>query len=485
MAAPTDEFIQIITRTCKDTIIHNLRIPKGPMPPTQVPTSKVEIKKQSSTSVTTRRGPDIRQLRKQPTTTKVDMKQARRGPDIRQLRKQPATSKVDMKKAGGPDSHQCRKQSPNKDFIQIICRTNKDTIIHNLRIPKGPPPSEILPTREDLLNAEEEKKLHKLDREQTCEQRCLDGEKKAEEIRQTLLEHAHYLRMEQEYEIRNFNSNIMGAKCLAHNEAKVKENKVLREKLLKEERDLIALDHLTHKKFWDAIDERQRRQKQFRIESRKCIGQQIQENVERRKRHADMIKMEGQRTRDELERKRQQVLMDKRRKRDEDRRKHGEILRVNEIIMNKEKRQREDERTENVKYMEQLMQMEFTKKNEEEQKIMKKANDRIYIESCNQHLRERQCIAKDQKEEEKMKTYWVLNQQLEKDKQIQEHKQKKIEALKAAGFLDVYCSGLKRKAMADARAQAPAQARNLNVVKKPPISKTSKIKISEKAWSYM
>lgn len=454
------------------------------------PTASKGVLKPASTFMAPRRGPETRQRRAQVPTTEVEIKPAptymtsRRGPEAHYRRKKPPTALGEIQQASTfmpprYETHQRCIQGNAKEFKRLITQTRHNTIIRDIMIPKGPPPSEVLPTHEDLMKAEAAKRLHVLEREHTCQQLRAEAEKEAEEIRQRLLDRAHYLRMEQEYDVRNFNSEIKGAKFRTLNLAKIEENKLLQEQFLKKEKELDALDHLTNKKFWDAIDERERRQREFRIERRKCIGEQILQNMEKKKLHVEMNRLEGQRYREQYEAKRMQLLMDKKRKREEYRRKHEDILKVNEVIMNKERRRREEERMENMKFMENMLRMEMTEKNEDELKRLKKAKDRIYVESCNQHLRERQNIVKKEREEEKRNKYWTLDYHLEKDKQIYEHKKRKIEDLRASGLLDVYYMALKRKAGVEAHKKTD------DILRDPPISKTCKIKISENAWSYM
>ncbi|KAG7521738.1 hypothetical protein JOB18_005959 [Solea senegalensis] len=407
---------------------------------------------------------------------------------------QASTSKVSMRQKAttttqkGGVSHtkaptsKKRPKPQDQEFVRVITTTSKDTIIHNLRIPKGPPPSEILPTREDLTQAEESMKLHKLEATRRCEQSCADAAKIAQKVRQRTLGRAHHLMMEQEYDIRNLNSLIIGAKYDALNEAKMKENKELRDKFIKEEKDLEAMDNLTIKRYWEAIEDRERRQRQFRIDRRMRIVEQIEQNLEVKRRENETKMLEGQHIRQENERRRQQIILDKKRKRVEDRRMHEENMQVNEIIMSKDKRRKEE-------LLADMIHMEHVRRNiekadryDEEQRQIRAEKDRLFNESLEQSVKERKLFFKAKKEEEDMEKNWRDYYHMQRTSHVSDHTKNKLDQLKVSGLPEIYYHNVERgSGVGSQNEQRHTNADTIGQARMPRIQKMK----TAQCWSYI
>lgn len=367
------------------------------------------------------------------------------------------------------------------EFVRVITATKTGTIIRNLRIPRGPPSSEILPTRDDLIIAEESKKLHMQEKQRICDQTCAEAERTAKEINQKILDRAHYLQMEQEYDIRNLNSIIIGAKFNALNEAKVAENIELREKFLKEQKALDALDNLTNKKFWDVIDERERLKRVFRVERRKGINEQIMHNLEVKRRIAEENLLEGQRIREVNEKKELQAIIDKKRKKEEDRRMHEDNLRVNDIIMTQEKRKKELQLLE-IMHMENVRKkMESDDNRFAEQKRIREEKDRRYDEGFKLLVKENERLAEIQKQKVNNEKIWRRNFHLQRINNVADHRLNKLKYLKSTGLPDIYLSSVERKA-GFIKDDSETNMGNMWNSRIPDIPK---IKISHKYWSYI
>ncbi|XP_049900894.1 cilia- and flagella-associated protein 45-like [Epinephelus moara] len=399
---------------------------------------------------------------------------SRSSSDTRRYHMRAPTSQVDESLFGRStqiSASKAKNQSQKNqegETVQII--TNN--LIRNLRIPFKDPSREsiILPSAEferitstsrvltkkqkealreahqrkkevDIRAAEERKcQIYEADMSRKDNQALTELEREAQDRAKSLVEKASVSKMEQEQEIKQLNTLILGAQCQATRDAQIREKKQIQAELLEEEKRLDGMMEVERSKALEAVELNNELRRQERIGELQKIQNQIQQHLEERQVEDVMKEKEKQQIRKNLEKMNLEDLKALEKKREERKRLQEEIVRINNETVRAKERRREEERLADMRDVEyRRNKMKQQAEYEAEQRWIKKEKE-LEITKLRAQQRKAKNYKAEQDELRARRNQEVIEREWRrKEKELTEKKVQQAEMLRTARLEQVRC----------------------------------------------
>ncbi|KAM6999336.1 LOW QUALITY PROTEIN: cilia- and flagella-associated protein 45-like [Passerculus sandwichensis] len=184
--------------------------------------------------------------------------------------------------------------------------------------------------------------------------RDVDEELQQEE--QKLLQWATRMRLEEEEDVRELNALFLSAKCNVIRDKQVLEKQMILKELAEEEKRLDKMMEMEREKGMEVQEELERQRKQELMRARQDIVKQMEQNAEERALRAEELYQEGQRQLERLEQMKREDQKAWEQKQEREKQIHADIKRFNMESQRLKDQQREQERLEDERVLEQQRQ---------------------------------------------------------------------------------------------------------------------------------
>ncbi|XP_066193877.1 cilia- and flagella-associated protein 45-like [Sylvia atricapilla] len=181
-------------------------------------------------------------------------------------------------------------------------------------------------------------------------------EERQQQEKQKLLQRARRMRLEQDEEIRELNALFLNAKCNMIRDKQVLEKQMIHKELAEEEKRLDKMMELERDKGREVQEELERHRKQELMRARQDIVKQMEQNAEERALRAEEVYQEGQRQLQRLEQMKREDQKAREQKQAKLKQIHAEIRQFNAESQRLKDQQREQERLEDERILEQQRQ---------------------------------------------------------------------------------------------------------------------------------
>uniref|UniRef100_A0A8C9NSU4 Cilia- and flagella-associated protein 45 n=1 Tax=Serinus canaria TaxID=9135 RepID=A0A8C9NSU4_SERCA len=183
-----------------------------------------------------------------------------------------------------------------------------------------------------------------------------DVEEELQQEEQKLLQRATRMRLEQEEDMRELNALFLNAKCNMIRDKQVLEKQMIHKELAEEEKRLDKMMEVEREKGMKAQEELERQRKQELMRARQGIVKQMEQNAEERALRAEELYQEGQRQLERLEQMKREDRKAWEQKQERLKQIHADIKRFNVESQRLKDQQREQERLEDERVLEQQRQ---------------------------------------------------------------------------------------------------------------------------------
>ncbi|KAM3656410.1 cilia- and flagella-associated protein 45-like [Ammospiza maritima maritima] len=183
-----------------------------------------------------------------------------------------------------------------------------------------------------------------------------DMEEELQQEEQKLLQRATRMRLEQEEDVRELNALFLNAKCNMIRDKQVLEKQMILKELAEEEKRLDKMMEMEQEKGMEVQEELERQRKQELMRARQGIVKQMEQNAEERALRAEELYQEGQRQLERLEQMKREDRKAWEQKQERLKQIHADIKRFNMESQRLKDQQREQERLEDERVLEQQRQ---------------------------------------------------------------------------------------------------------------------------------
>ncbi|XP_072774697.1 cilia- and flagella-associated protein 45 isoform X1 [Taeniopygia guttata] len=183
-----------------------------------------------------------------------------------------------------------------------------------------------------------------------------DVEEELQQEEQKLLQRAARMRLEQEEDVRELNALFLNAKCNMIRDKQVLEKRMIHKELVEEEKRLDRMMEMEREKGMEVQEELECQRKQELIRARRDIVKQMEQRAEEQALRAEELYQEGQRQRERLEQMKREDRKAWEQKQERLKQIHADIKRFNVESQRLKDQERERDRLEDERVLEQQRQ---------------------------------------------------------------------------------------------------------------------------------